>query len=545
MSHGQKQPANERRQWVLAALDEYEGRLTRYALRLLGDLDLARDAVQHTFLKLCDSGPLAPRAETPLAEREDHKCVNHNRLAAWLFTVCRNRATDLLRSHARERQAETDHSPQVAGQEADPAHAVEEADFADLLRRLIRRLPANQRESIDLWAEGFTYAEIARIVERHEGHVRVLVHRGLKALREHPQVREVLEVRSAGSAEPRGCQRSVTSLVRVSIDSRPARNEPARGYAMSKLNGDHHANDIQPEQLTAYALGQLHGDELAAVKAAVGCRASSQGPGTKSAKSKRSPQQSPRPARPSRRPSRRLSCERPLNRGWTNWRRTRADASVELPADRRPWNRQWTIALVAGGGICCVLVALLLPAVQAPGTLRGWLKQAIAEAASCGSAGGAGGRVSATSPATQQLQAGRATIGDGNRCRPQRHRATRPTMRPRGKFTRAREQDEPRNAPTTVPAGEAQPAAVSSSVQYPGSQASASGGGSPQEQAPLTQNFFQGASTGSGSLTAGGGLASTSPQAGGYPGSSTPGQGQANGHGGSGGARRAFFGDTT
>jgi RNA polymerase sigma-70 factor (ECF subfamily) len=188
MSEGPVIAASEQRRWVLAALDEYEGRLTRYALRLLGDLDLARDAVQHAFLKLCEQ----PQSEIG------------SRLAAWLYTVCRNRATDLLRSHARERQAESQQAEQPAGHETDPAYAVEEADFAELLRRLIRRLPASQREAIDLWTEGFTYAEIARIVERHEGHVRVLVHRGLKALREHPEVREVVEVRPAGAAERRG-----------------------------------------------------------------------------------------------------------------------------------------------------------------------------------------------------------------------------------------------------------------------------------------------------------------------------------------------------
>jgi RNA polymerase sigma-70 factor (ECF subfamily) len=181
MSNGQESAA-ARREWVLAALDQYEGRLTRYALRLLGDLDLARDAVQHTFLKLCDAS------------------IGSDHLAAWLYTVCRNRATDLMRTHARERQAEAEHADHASSHEADPALAAEEADFADLLRRLIRRLPASQREAIDLWAEGFAYGQIARILERHEGHVRVLVHRGLKALREHPQVRELLEVRPAGPA---------------------------------------------------------------------------------------------------------------------------------------------------------------------------------------------------------------------------------------------------------------------------------------------------------------------------------------------------------
>src|SRR5688500_17109213 len=83
-------------EWVLRALDEYELPLLRYAVRLLGgELDLARDAVQHAFLKLCDEcSPLAPRADNPLAEREDYT-------AAWLFRVCRNRALDHLRQAGR------------------------------------------------------------------------------------------------------------------------------------------------------------------------------------------------------------------------------------------------------------------------------------------------------------------------------------------------------------------------------------------------------------------------------------------------------------
>ena len=168
--------ADERRQWVLEALDEHEGRLTRYALRMLGDADLARDAVQHAFLKLC----------------EQSRAQIGTRLAAWLYTVCRNRATDLLRTSARERQTQIDQDNRLTAANVDPAFRAEEADLHGLLRKLIVRLPASQREAVDLWAEGFSYAEIARIVERHEGHIRVLVHRGLKAVREHPQVRSLL-----------------------------------------------------------------------------------------------------------------------------------------------------------------------------------------------------------------------------------------------------------------------------------------------------------------------------------------------------------------
>lgn len=47
-------PTMTQRTWVLSLLAEHEGRLTRYAQRLTGDLSTARDVVQQVFLRLCD-----------------------------------------------------------------------------------------------------------------------------------------------------------------------------------------------------------------------------------------------------------------------------------------------------------------------------------------------------------------------------------------------------------------------------------------------------------------------------------------------------------
>jgi RNA polymerase sigma-70 factor, ECF subfamily len=171
-----------RREWVLAALDRFESRLLRYAQRLLGNLDEARDVVQFVFLRLCDQSP----------EEIDE------RLAQWLYTVCRNRSLDLLRAKSVGWAPPTapesgGHSPPYApSREPDPADIAEDAELHALLRQLVARLPDNQREAIDLWADGFSYAEISQIVERQEGHIRVLVHRGLKALRDQPQVRAMI-----------------------------------------------------------------------------------------------------------------------------------------------------------------------------------------------------------------------------------------------------------------------------------------------------------------------------------------------------------------
>lgn len=165
--------------WVLEAVDLYELPLHRYARRMLGDFDLAADAVQHAFLKLC----------------EQSQATLEGRVAPWLFRVCRNRALDHLR-HAARQHVDADRtapaSAALAPSIADPASVAERQDLAARIRGLLADLPAAQREAIDLWCEGFTHREIATITDRTEGHVRVLVHRGIAALRRHPVVRPLL-----------------------------------------------------------------------------------------------------------------------------------------------------------------------------------------------------------------------------------------------------------------------------------------------------------------------------------------------------------------
>lgn len=173
--------------WILAAVDAYELPLVRYARRLLGDVDLAADAVQHAFVQLCGQSR-ATAGENP---------------AAWLFRVCRNRALDHLRRAGREQPLVEEAAERATGsamqlsmadRAADPATAVEQRELVVRLRDLLRELPASQREAIDLWCEGFTAKEIAAITGRTEGNVRVLTHRGLTALRGHPAIRRLLAV---------------------------------------------------------------------------------------------------------------------------------------------------------------------------------------------------------------------------------------------------------------------------------------------------------------------------------------------------------------
>lgn len=168
------------RKWVLAALNEYEERLTRYAARLLRDDEAARDVVQHVFLRLCHQRP------------EDL----NGRVALWLFTVCRNRVIDLVRQRGRTESFSVQAEARVFSRELDPSHSIERVELHEMLRRLVDELPDKQREVVGLWLQGFTRREISELTQRTEGYVRQLIHRALKRLRDHPTVRKLLNDRN-------------------------------------------------------------------------------------------------------------------------------------------------------------------------------------------------------------------------------------------------------------------------------------------------------------------------------------------------------------
>ena len=154
--------------WIRSAVERFEGPLILYATRLLGDAEQARDVVQDTFLTLCgqDRSEIDPR------------------LAEWLFTVCRNRALDVLRKESRMTQLSDDHIRVRASDDPGPSAAIEQRESQAQILGLLESLPHNQREVIRLkFQNGFSYQEIARISGHSVGNVGYLIHVGLKTIR--------------------------------------------------------------------------------------------------------------------------------------------------------------------------------------------------------------------------------------------------------------------------------------------------------------------------------------------------------------------------
>ena len=154
-----------RQAWIIDALGRYERPLMRYATRLLGDTDAARDVVQECFLELC---------------RQKRGDLD-GRLGPWLFTVCRNRAFDQLRKRKKDgRMGALEHTEPAA----EPDDTVERGEQALHLRDRIAevaRPPAGGAAA--QVQEGLSYREIATIVDISVSNVGFLLHSAIKTLR--------------------------------------------------------------------------------------------------------------------------------------------------------------------------------------------------------------------------------------------------------------------------------------------------------------------------------------------------------------------------
>ena len=154
---------------VQEAVARHQAPLLRYATRLLGgEVERARDVVQDTFVRLMAQ---------PAASVESH-------VAEWLFTVCRNRAHDVLRKEGRMKRFEEGQVERLTAADPRPGRALERNEQHEAVLRLIDHLPHNQQEVIRLkFQNGFSYQEISRITSLSVTNVGFILHTAIKALR--------------------------------------------------------------------------------------------------------------------------------------------------------------------------------------------------------------------------------------------------------------------------------------------------------------------------------------------------------------------------
>lgn len=171
-------------------VERYQGRAYRLALRILGDPEKARDAVQEGFLKAYGSLD---------------KFQGRSGFYTWLYRLIFNLCIDTKRRDRSGRHVEWDDEVarevaaggpgEGAGLLFEPARELERGELRDALARAIEALPEDARRTLLLReVDGLSYAEIAESLSVPKGTVMSRLHHARR------RVRKLLV--EAGAVEP-------------------------------------------------------------------------------------------------------------------------------------------------------------------------------------------------------------------------------------------------------------------------------------------------------------------------------------------------------
>ena len=153
---------------VLALYDRHAPAVLALTLRILGSRDEAEEVLQDAFV----------RAWQEASEYD----ANRAGFRAWICTIARNRALDLLRrrSTAQRLKGFGDSPEPTAGPEADSVAAEDRAR----VQRALLQLSGPQRQCLELayWT-GLTHVEIAERLETPLGTVKTRILDGMRKLR--------------------------------------------------------------------------------------------------------------------------------------------------------------------------------------------------------------------------------------------------------------------------------------------------------------------------------------------------------------------------
>ncbi len=148
--------------------DMHIDRVYRHIYYRVGNQADAEDLTQQVFLKAWQAIGRYKKMASPFI--------------AWLMTISHNLVVDLYRTGKDRAYLEAD---LLADDSTLRPEQVTEAGFQQQrLRRAVLQLSGNEQQVVILrFMEGFEFAEIASLLKKKEGNVRVILHRALMKLR--------------------------------------------------------------------------------------------------------------------------------------------------------------------------------------------------------------------------------------------------------------------------------------------------------------------------------------------------------------------------
>jgi RNA polymerase sigma-70 factor (ECF subfamily) len=156
---------------------KYLAQVYSYAYYELGDHHDAEDATERTFVAALTN---LQRFEERARPEDGHGASTFR---VWPFRIARNVVADRQRARYRRPEEQLDAAAAIADGAADPATEVARRDEASAAWRAIERLPGDRRRAIILrFVDEMSTSEIAGVLGRSEGAVRVLIHRALRSV---------------------------------------------------------------------------------------------------------------------------------------------------------------------------------------------------------------------------------------------------------------------------------------------------------------------------------------------------------------------------
>jgi RNA polymerase sigma-70 factor, ECF subfamily len=156
---------------------KYVAQVYSFAVYELGDHHEAEDATERTFLSALSG---LPRFQERASVEDDGRDASTFRI--WLFRIARNVIAERRRRTRRRPEAPLD----LAAATADPLDieaVVVDREAATSAWAAVDRLSGDRRRAVILrFVHEMSTAEIAGVLDRSEGAVRVLIHRGLRSV---------------------------------------------------------------------------------------------------------------------------------------------------------------------------------------------------------------------------------------------------------------------------------------------------------------------------------------------------------------------------
>jgi RNA polymerase sigma-70 factor (ECF subfamily) len=154
--------------------DNYVDKIYRFILFKVSSQEQAEDLTSEVFLKFLEK----------IEKDKENGEIEIDNLLAFLFKMARNLVIDFYRKSENSAFSLDDFDFDITDENGNLADQVQLKDDISGLQAGLKKIKESYREVVILYyLEGFSIEEIADILEKNQGAIRVQIHRAMKALK--------------------------------------------------------------------------------------------------------------------------------------------------------------------------------------------------------------------------------------------------------------------------------------------------------------------------------------------------------------------------